>query len=98
MVEFIDYYKVLELDQSASEKEIKKAYRTASKKNHPDSAFAKKGKKAKKTMHEIIKAYETLLAYCNNYKYPLIPSENEDMEAEDWWMDRFGQDPLWGKK
>ena len=36
MVEFIDYYKVLELDQSASEKEIKKAYRRLARKYHPD--------------------------------------------------------------
>lgn len=31
-----DYYKVLGLDKSASEKDIKRAYRTLSKKYHPD--------------------------------------------------------------
>ncbi len=31
-----DYYKVLGLDKSASEKDIKRAYRTLSKKHHPD--------------------------------------------------------------
>lgn len=31
-----DYYKILGLDKSASEKDIKKAYRTLSKKYHPD--------------------------------------------------------------
>ena len=31
-----DYYKLLNLDKSASERDIKKAYRTLSKKYHPD--------------------------------------------------------------
>lgn len=31
-----DYYKLLGLDKSASEKDIKRAYRTLSKKFHPD--------------------------------------------------------------
>lgn len=31
-----DYYKILGLDKSASEKDIKRAYRTLSKKYHPD--------------------------------------------------------------
>lgn len=31
-----DYYKLLGLDKSASERDLKKAYRTLSKKYHPD--------------------------------------------------------------
>ena len=31
-----DYYKLLSIDKSASDKEIKRAYRTLSKKFHPD--------------------------------------------------------------
>lgn len=89
--------KLLGLGEQASLKEIKKAYRRASKKYHPDTV-TDTVKKNKVTMPDIIDAYETLLAYCNNYIYPLEPAADEVMEAEDWWMDRFGQDPLWGKK
>lgn len=31
-----DYYKLLDIDKSASERDIKRAYRTLSKKYHPD--------------------------------------------------------------
>lgn len=31
-----DYYKILDIDRSASERDIKRAYRTLSKKFHPD--------------------------------------------------------------
>jgi len=33
---FIDYYKILEIDKNATEKEIKKAYRKLARKYHPD--------------------------------------------------------------
>ena len=35
-MEFIDYYKVLELNKNATEEEIKKAYRKLARKYHPD--------------------------------------------------------------
>lgn len=50
-----NYYKVLNLRQNASESEIKKAYRSAAKKYHPDTS-AKNGEKFK----QIQEAYETL--------------------------------------
>lgn len=35
-MEFIDYYKILEIDKSANDAEVKKAYRKLSWKYHPD--------------------------------------------------------------
>ncbi len=35
-MEFIDYYKVMEIDKSATEADIKKAYRKLARKLHPD--------------------------------------------------------------
>lgn len=91
--------KLLELEDRASLQDIKQAYRRLSKKHHPDLASKVKNTEAGEVleMHEITAAYQTLLKYCNNYRYPLVPDENEPLDGEDWWMERFGQDPLWGK-
>ena len=87
------------LGDKATLAEIKRAYRRLSKKYHPDmeKSAAVSKEDSKVTMQDLTAAYEVLLAYCNTYSYPLIPDENEPLEGEDWWMDRFGQDPLWGK-
>lgn len=91
--------KLLKLEDSASLQDIKQAYRRLSKKYHPDLANDRKDAETDKAleMHEITAAYQALLNYCNNYRYPLVPDDNEPVDEEDWWMDRFGQDPLWGK-
>lgn len=91
--------KLLGLEDRATLQDIKQAYRRLSKKYHPDSTRGVKntGSGEALEMHEITAAYQTLLDYCNNYRYPLVPDNNEPPDGEDWWMDRFGQDPLWGK-
>jgi hypothetical protein len=38
------------------------------------------------------------MCYCEQFRIPLVPSDGESIDPEDWWMDRFGRDPLWGKK
>ncbi|KAJ9620892.1 hypothetical protein H2203_007478 [Taxawa tesnikishii (nom. ined.)] len=57
-----DYYKVLDVSRDADEREIKRAYRKASKEYHPDKA-AQKGvsaEEAQKKMAAINEAYEVL--------------------------------------
>ncbi|KAK4916630.1 DnaJ-related protein scj1, partial [Elasticomyces elasticus] len=50
-----DLYKVLQLDKSANERDLKRAYRTLSKKYHPDKASGDE-----KKFLEVTEAYETL--------------------------------------
>jgi len=88
---------ILELEDKATLAEIKKAYRRMSKKHHPDLSASNSSKDNGQLMHKISEAYEVLMQYCGKYQFPLVLEGSEELEAEDWWMDRFGQDPLWGK-
>ncbi|MEN8141977.1 MAG: J domain-containing protein [Thermodesulfobacteriota bacterium] len=83
------------LGESATLEEIKKAYREQAKKHHPDTAQTKSGNDVE--MHALTDAYQTLLDYCAGYRFPLALDELETEDDEDWWMNRFGNDPLWGK-
>lgn len=89
---------LLGLSGRASLKEIKQAYRRMAKQHHPDLAQQDNGPMERRPMHEITAAYHVLLDYCKNYRFPLQPGEDEEPAVEDWWMDRFGEDPVWGKK
>ena len=52
-----DYYKVLEVDRSASKQEIKKAFRKMALKYHPDK---NPGEDTTKKFREVAEAYEVL--------------------------------------
>ncbi len=73
-MEFIDYYKILELDKSASESEIKKAYRKLARKYHPD--LNPNDVTAKKKFQQINEANEVLSHPENRKKY--------DKYGKDW--------------
>ena len=86
----------LGLEERATLDDIKKAYRRLAKKYHPDHTKGQ-GRDGQHAMREINRAYRLLLDYCNNYRYPLVRNLEEEVDDEEWWMNRFGQDPLWGK-
>lgn len=87
---------LLELDDSATLNEIKRAFREKCKTHHPDvnqSASPENDMMIK----NLTVAYKILIDYCGQFKFPLIPNDREDIEPDDWWMDRFGRDFPWRK-
>ena len=73
-MEFIDYYKILELDKSATEADIKKAYRKLARKYHPD--LNPNDAQAKKKFQQINEANEVLSDAEKRKKY--------DKYGKDW--------------
>lgn len=87
---------LLGLGDKATRGEMKRAYYRLCKQYHPDTGEPQKEEDAE-MIYQLTSAHELLMRYCEEYRFPLAPGENDVYEAEDWWMDRFGQDPLWGK-
>jgi curved DNA-binding protein CbpA len=89
---------LLGLGEKASLAEVKKAYRRMSKKYHPDLQNEIEQSVEMIKMHKLAEAYQVLLRYCTEYRFSFVPGENEQFEAEDWWLERFGKDDHhWGK-
>ncbi len=93
---------VFRLGERATVDEMKYAYHQLCKKYHPDRAAASDRKRYSEIMYRLTDAYELLMRYTKEYRFPLVP-EKKDIkddiyDPEDWWMNRFGQDPLWSKK
>ena len=73
-MQFIDYYKILEIPKTATETEIKKSYRKFARKYHPD--LNPNNKEAEKKFKEINEANEVLSNPENRKKY--------DKYGKDW--------------
>lgn len=81
-MEFVDYYKVLGVDKSASTDDIKKAYRKLARKHHPD--LNPNDKEAHKLFQQINEANEVLSDPDKRKKY--------DQYGKDWQhADQFEQ-------
>lgn len=77
-MEYKDYYKVLGVDRSASEKDIKKAYRQLALKFHPDKNPG--DNKAEQRFKEINEAYEVLGDSEKRAKYDQLGASYRDWE------------------
>ncbi|HVD99854.1 MAG TPA: J domain-containing protein [Cytophagaceae bacterium] len=73
-MDFVDYYKVLEINKNASDADIKKAYRKLARKYHPD--VNPNDETAKKKFQQINEAHEVLSDPENRKKY--------DKYGKDW--------------
>lgn len=73
-MDFIDYYKILELDRNASEAAIKKAYRKLARKYHPD--LNPNDTTAQEKFQQINEAHEVLSDPAKRKKY--------DQYGKDW--------------
>jgi curved DNA-binding protein len=62
-VHYKDYYEVLGVSRTASEAEIKKAFRKLAREHHPD--VAKNKKQAEEKFKELNEAYEVLGRLCH---------------------------------
>ena len=86
-MDYIDYYKILDVTKSATEAEIKKAYRKLARKYHPD--LNPNDKEAEKKFKEINEANEVLSNAENRKKY--------DKYGKDWQhadeFEKAGYDP-----
>jgi len=90
--------KLLELPERTTMKEIKSNYRSLLVKWHPDRCSENK-EQCDEMTRKIIAAYKTIITYCNQYKYSFSKKEIRDYLPEDeWWFERFGDDPLWGNQ
>jgi DnaJ-class molecular chaperone len=84
-IEIDEARKALGLIESATLKEIKRAYRRLAHRHHPDKRSGTTGEETDETMKRLNWAYKLLVDYCSNYKY----SFREDDVARTYPHDEY---------
>ncbi|MDO8840874.1 J domain-containing protein [Methanocalculus sp.] len=91
---------ILGVGESASIIQIRTRYHALVRKWHPDISEHT----PEETHNEMVRlneAYDVLIEYCMRYEiffYPDNPSPAMGKDPDDDWMDRFGDDPIWGNQ
>ena len=91
-VQFKDYYEVLGVSRSASDADIKKAFRKLARKYHPD--VAKDKKTAEEKFKGINEAYEVLSDPAKRKKYDELGADwkqGAEFRAPPDWQNRYGR-------
>jgi len=92
---------ILELPESATMEAIKSNYRRLLATWHPDRSRGNAYECTEMT-RKIIDAYQTIMEYCLTYHYSFsedtVKKNHSGQSPEDWWFERFENDPLWGSR
>ena len=90
---------ILRLGESGTLEDVKRKYRELVKKYHPDKCPDQNKIKCSEMFQKINKAYNTIIEYCKNYKFPFNDNEFRKYSDDDeWWMKHFGDDQHWSNK
>jgi len=87
-MQFKDYYKILEVEKSSSQEEIKKSYRKLAKKCHPDTN--PENKQAEEKFKSINEAYEVLSDPEKRNKYDNFENEANFQNGYDFDPSQYG--------
>ncbi|OGQ97235.1 MAG: molecular chaperone DnaJ [Deltaproteobacteria bacterium RIFOXYD12_FULL_57_12] len=88
---------LLALPERATLAEIRSSYRKLIRKWHPDRCREEQSR-CREMAARLNAAYKLLTAYCAAYRFSFTLEEVQQYATdEEWWLDRFGDDPLWGK-
>lgn len=88
LVEYKDYYKILEVNKNASQEEIKKAFRRLAKKYHPD--LHPDDENAQEKFKEINEAYEVLGNEDKKKKYDMFGSNYNFTGGQNFDPSQYG--------
>ncbi|BDA47764.1 DnaJ homolog subfamily C member 7 [Coccomyxa sp. Obi] len=87
----VDYYKLLDISQDASENDIKKAYKRAALRYHPDKAVAEEREEAEKKFKQVGAAHAILSDPAKRQKYDAGWTEEEiEQGCTDCGMGGYG--------